>query len=514
MTKKTMKRDNGSFRLSTFIPGCIILGFISFFCFAIWGLGDHGHENWHEVACKIEKSSVERKTLDWFVLTVEYSLPENSRHEVQEYRFERLGERLPLLEKYAPGTVHPCKVDPRNAAATYLRICPPFIDAERLPHSIGNVLFGSIVSVFCLIGLCLIASSFGFVRRLLTKRVRECGMAMFFMVFGLPFATIGTWSIIEAPKKADAEKEYIPTTAKVLYSGVVCHSGDRGGTAYAPRIGYEYSVDGKIYESDRFESSDVYTGNRKRHDKTVEAYKPGDTIEVFVSPENPRKVVIKRSASSGSFAIGLASVFAIIGWGIIVAALVALFIALRKRRTEFSGHVLHRSRAGVISIGVFAFLWNTISWPLALASFKDGVTGGVMLLVALFPTVGIWFLVMFAYHFVREIRAPRLSLVLDMPEGANAHVAWSIAETTDIETIKFALDGYRIVGSGKYSRKETVFRKDLSCHVAPSVPSAGFFDFAIASEDDYGDDVKWRITAKVKTTKDKKPFELEYNLPV
>lgn len=510
-----MKRDNGKFRFGSFIPGCIALGFILFFYFAIWSVnGDSKYSDWREAVCKIEKSSVERKTLDWFVLTVEYSVPGKKSRGVQEYRFDHLGERLPLLEKYAPGTEHTCKVDPTNEDSTYLKIVTPFIDAQLLPNRIANILAGCIFSIFCLVGLGLIASSFGFVRRLLTKRIRDCGMAIFFMVFGSPFATIGTWCAIGSSNNADAEKEYIPTSAKVLYSGVVGHSGSKGGTTYAPRIGYEYFVDGKKYESDRFESSDVYTSNRKRHHKTADEYKPGDKIEVFVSPDNPRKAVIKRSASSGFFMFGMEAVFAIIGWGIIMAAIVAFFVALKKRQTEFSGHELHRSHGGLITIGVFAFIWNMISWTLAIACFKDGNRDWTMLFVAIFPVAGICLLAIFVHQLVRELLAPRLSLVFDRPEGANAHVEWRIADTTDIEDIEFALEGYRIVGAGKHAREEKQHSKVLSRHVAPSIPSAGFLDFAVASDDVCYDDVKWRIAVKVKTTKAKKPFELEYNLPV
>ena len=57
---------------------------------------------------------------------------------MQEYRFDRLGERLPLLEKYAPGTEHTCKVDPTNEDSTYLKIVTPFIDVQLLPNRIAN----------------------------------------------------------------------------------------------------------------------------------------------------------------------------------------------------------------------------------------------------------------------------------------------------------------------------------------------------------------------------------------
>lgn len=57
-----MKRDNGKFRFGSFIPGCIALGFILFFYFAIWSVnGDIKYSDWREAVCKIEKSSVERK---------------------------------------------------------------------------------------------------------------------------------------------------------------------------------------------------------------------------------------------------------------------------------------------------------------------------------------------------------------------------------------------------------------------------------------------------------------------
>ena len=44
---------------------------------------------------------------------------------------------------------------------------------------------------------------------------------------------------------------------------------------------------------------------------------------------------------------------------------------------------LVNNRRGLIAIGVFAFIWNMISWTLAIACFKDGNRDWTMLFVAI-----------------------------------------------------------------------------------------------------------------------------------
>ncbi len=78
---------------------------------------------WAEVPCRIESSSVERRRVDDFAFTAEYSYYWNGlmhraaaldRPGGTHHTFHRLETRLPLLEKYAHGTDHVCLVDPGN----------------------------------------------------------------------------------------------------------------------------------------------------------------------------------------------------------------------------------------------------------------------------------------------------------------------------------------------------------------------------------------------------------------
>jgi len=415
---------------------CIIPSFI------LWLVGATIFERqavkgWLERPCRIERVEVTHPIIDRFELTATYSYFVDGVTNTSSvvglggrtvYSFESLRDRLPLLKKYARGSEHVCHVDPSNPASAVLLV------SEGESDGWGLVLAVVLIAYFLLAGLFLITRAFPGIRRREPKIIMPLSVMFFGGIFGLLFASVGIGMIAKDGRHRAAAEHYLPTPAKVLYSGVESHrsSSGKGGskTVYRAVVGYAYEVDGVAYENDRLSFFKTSSSNYGKHRREADRYKQGDTITVWRSPTNPRETVIVRTEGV-AWSIG-ALVFAVFGLAVLSASIWGFVKSWRRERRvrsliSFCNRPLRRSYADVIAIGLWAFMWNGISWTVLLGCYAptNFWQFPAVLLPLIFPTIGLAAVVVFVCWLVRKVRGPYFRVLVscsDWKPGAAVSV--------------------------------------------------------------------------------------------
>ncbi len=528
-----MKQKKG-FDFGRMVFGCAIVAFVSVF---VWFMSDAlftpSLKGYETVPCRIVKSSVKMEKVNRFIFTAEFAYEHNGRtcksNSLRkpgrgEFEFNRLASRLPLLEKYAPGTEHECRVNPENPFDAVLAVENPVEDPESLSGNTGPIVVGMILALFLLAGVFMIASAFPSVRRLgTTPRMKKLLVAIVLVLFGSPFMTVGSLGLVRHVRERSESKAYVPVPAKILYSGMYSfRSGGRHPhTSYNVRVGYEYTVDGKKYEGDRLAISQISSNNYDHHRHLADKYKKGDVVTAYVSPDDPRKSVLEKSGGLGDIGwMAFMGLFGAVGFAIVVGGLWTMFSLLRGSNgapLSFAGRILKRSHANWVIPGLFTVVWNVFSW-----SFVLGFVGEeqvlrqepVLLAFAIFPLVGIFLIGCFIFEIVRELRAPRLVLTLSCAmwkQGSPAQVDWSLENPEEIESLEITLARTRMEGSGKHRRLTTVSSQSCSRHTQSMVPGAGSFGFTVPGS--IGDGCNLALAAKMKKKSVRRAFTLAYSLP-
>ena len=520
--KTAMKQEKG-FVFGRMVFGCAIVAFVSVF---VWFMSDAlftpSLKGYETVPCRIVKSSVKMEKVNRFIFTAEFAYEHNGRtcksNSLRkpgrgEFEFNRLASRLPLLEKYAPGTEHECRVNPENPFDAVLAVENPVEDPDILSGNTGLIIAGMILALFLLAGVFMIASAFPSVRRLVTTpRVKKLLIPIGLVLFGCPFMTVGSIGLVQHVRERAEAKAYVPVPAKVLYSGMYSfRSGGRrhSHTSYSVRVGYEYTVGGKKYEGDRLAISQVSSNNYDHHRHLANKYKKGDAVTAYVSPDDPRKSVLEKSSGLGDIGwMAFMGLFGAVGFAIVVGGLLTMFSLLRGSNgapLSFERRILKRSHANWVIPGLFTVVWNVFSWSFVLGFVGEEQVrrfDPLLFILVIFPLVGIFLIGCFIFEIVRELRAPR---------GSPAQVDWSLENPEEIESLEIALARTRMKGSGKHRRLTTVSSQSCCHHAQSIVPGAGSFGFTVPGSANDGCNLSF--VAKVKMKSIRRVFTFTYPLP-
>ena len=529
---RKMKKKN-SFRFGQMAFGCVIIAFVSVFaCIMASSIFAPPLKGYATVPCRIVKSSVKMEKVNRFVFTAEFSyerlgktcISDSLRRPGQcEFVFDRLASRMPLLEKYAPGTEHECKVNPGNPWDAVLAVENPVDEPYSLSGHAGLIVGGMVLLLFFSAGAFMIASAFPSVRRLGTPRVQKFLTAVALVSFGCPFMTIGSMVAAQEVRGRIEAKASVPVPAKVLYSGIYSHlsGGRHPRTSYGVRVGYEYTVDGKKYENDRLAISTISSNNYDHHRYVAGKYKKGEAVTAFVSPGDPRKSLLEKPGGIGSIGgAAFAGMFGVFGFALICGGAWMMFSLLCRGNgapVAFAGKVLKRSAGELAAVGLFAAVWNVFSWVFLL-----GYVGAeqirnpspVLLALAVFPLAGIFLVGVFIRKLVNALRAPRLELALTCSawkHGAPAQIHWRLERPEEIASFEIVLALTRMEGSGKCRYPVTVSSQDCCRYARPPVPGAGCFGFTVPEE--AGDGCALAFAASIKSKSAKRAFTLSYPLP-
>ena len=527
-----MKKKKG-FDFGRMVFGCVFVAFVTVF---VWIMSDvffaPSLKGYETVPCRIVKSSVKMEKVNRFIFTAEFAYEHDGRTYKSnslrspgqgEFEFSRLASRLPLLERYAPGTEHECRVNPENPFDAVLAVENPVEDPDALSGNIGPIVAGMVLVLFLSVGVFMIVSAFPSVRRLGTPRVKKLLVAVVLVLFGSPFMTVGSLSLVRHVRERSESKSYVSVPAKVLYSGMYSfRSGGRHPhTSYSVRVGYEYTIDGKKYESDRLAISQISSNNYDHHRHLANRYKKGDAVTAYVSPDDPRKSLLEKSGGLGDIgAMAFMGLFGVVGFALMVGGLWMMLSLLRGSNgapLSFERRILKRSHTNWVIPGLFTFVWNVFSWSFVLGFVGEEQVRRLepaLLVLAIFPLVGIFLIGCFIFEIVRELRAPRLVLTLSCAmwkQGSPAQADWSLDSPEEIESLEIALERTRMKGSGKHRRLKTVASQSCSRHVQSMVPGAGSFGFTVPGSANDGCNLS--LVAKVKMKSIRRAFTFTYPLP-
>lgn len=126
-------------------------------------------------------------------------------------------------------------------------------------------------------------------------------------IFGLLFTAFSlymSYAIIwSQQKQADASKHFVPTLAKILDSKViqttVSNTTTNGNTqTYVLHIHYEYEVNGKTYQSNKFSYPGDGYSRSKDAQRVIRYYPVGSSQSAYYNPDNPSEAVLQKTTSS------------------------------------------------------------------------------------------------------------------------------------------------------------------------------------------------------------------------
>ncbi len=152
----------------------------------------------------------------------------------------------------------------------------------------------------------------------------------------LVFGAVGIWVLIlyrREKRKAQESSTWPSVTGKVVEAYISSHSGtDSEGESvevYAPKVVYEYAVNGVVHRSDRLAIGPAATyPKRRRAEQEVARYPVGSEVRVFYNPQNPAEAVLQTSLQAGKTMLILGIIFLVLGVLIACGGGLALLVSL------------------------------------------------------------------------------------------------------------------------------------------------------------------------------------------
>lgn len=365
-------------------------------------------------------------------------------------------------------------------------------------------------------------------------------------LFALPFFSVGVWMLwsigstfIEASQMAS----WVQVEARLSAAGYETHTGDDSDThqAYAT---YTYTYQGQSYvghrvsltsSADNIGDYQQNTGRRLSH-----ALARGETIFVYVDPDNPSNAIIDRGIRWGL--IGFQSIFLFVFGGVGLGLLIVIWRAPKEKDKDDpkfadkpwllnddwqTATIRSSSRTSMYAMWAFAAFWNLISAPLPFIMYDEVVNkkNYIALVALLFTAVGIGLLV-WAIRLTREWqRFGATPVVLDpFPGSIGGHVGGTIEigipfnAANDFQVTLTHIHSYMSGGGKNRSRKETAEWQDaLIAHAEPGTRGTKLtFRFDVPEGQDESDADKddsyhlWRLnlSAELDGTDIDRSFEI------
>jgi len=315
-------------------------------------------------------------------------------------------------------------------------------------------------------------------------------------LFALPFFGTGVWmlwSVSSTFVDAFQMQSWVPVEAQLRRGGYESHSGDDSYT-YEAYAEYAYTYQGRTFIADRVSinggSDNIGDYQQDIGRNLSNAHARGETIFVYVDPNEPSAAIIDRGIRWGL--LGFKSIFLFVFGGVGLGLLIAAWRAAKekdKSDPQFkdspwllnddwqSATIRSSSKASMYGMWAFAALWNLISAPLPFVMYDEVVNkhNYIALVGLLFTAVGIG-LTIWAIRLTLEWRRfGRTPVVLDpFPGSIGGHVGGTIDLGLTFDAAhEFQLTLTNIhsymSGSGKNrSRKESAEWQDaIVAHAEP-----------------------------------------------
>ena len=232
-------------------------------------------------------------------------------------------------------------------------------------------------------------------------------------LFGLPFLAIGLFMSYELGSMLLLHyqaRSWVETPATITQLELKRHRNNEGSDSHEVKATYQYEYEGKTFTSSVVglkEGGDNFTSYHKDlHARLEQAKKAGETEPCFVDPTDPASALLDRDLRA---AIVVFHIPFIVAFGGVGAAImcggwwVARGGGKRKsksrksvtepwlEREDWASGVLRSSnRAGMLFMGFFALIWNSIALPICSIFFFGGERQEwwAYLLLSIFPLAG------------------------------------------------------------------------------------------------------------------------------
>ncbi len=216
-----------------------------------------------------------------------------------------------------------------------------------------------------------------------------------FILLGGGFFILGSaWPLIQLA----AANSWDETSCVIDSSVLETFDGDDGDT-YAPNIRYSYAYGDGDYESDRYTFATGSSSGRKRHERVVNRYRPGDRAVCYVNPKAPSESVLSRGLSVDYFIGFFGLIFVGAGTLVIVLGTRQISGTAAKSRNakpvgrmtvDPTGPITLEPKAGpvlkFVGFSFIALFWNGITYTVLFAVVFDSEGEGGSLLLYLFLT--------------------------------------------------------------------------------------------------------------------------------
>lgn len=137
------------------------------------------------------------------------------------------------------------------------------------------------------------------------------------LLFGIGFSIYGFYSLQDALNS----KTWPSVDGKIISSEIKTRiSSTSTKNEYEPIIRYEYSVEGKIYISDKILFGSAIYLRKKVAENFLNNYKVGKKVQAFYNPNNPNISVLEPGANWDAYKILL------FGLGFIIISLIIFFL--------------------------------------------------------------------------------------------------------------------------------------------------------------------------------------------
>jgi hypothetical protein len=119
----------------------------------------------------------------------------------------------------------------------------------------------------------------------------------FGILFGLSLGALAAWFVFRDRRRGRSALSWPATQGRIIESRVEekCLPGDRPNVRFAPRIAYEYVVDGRSYRSERVAFGEVFWSLAPQGAAAkVARYPAGSEVTVYYDSQRPAEAVLER----------------------------------------------------------------------------------------------------------------------------------------------------------------------------------------------------------------------------
>ena len=216
---------------------------------------------------------------------------------------------------------------------------------------------------------------------------------VFALAFGLTGVFIGIKPIVETVISAWTVRDWRPVPAEVLHSELKESRGSKGSITYSVQARYRYLVGDELFESNRIGldespgSDNIGDWHERWHERLQASQQQGLRLLAFVDPQQPSRAVLEPSIRWPMLLFQLP--FALVFTGVGVGASWAFWRICRGEREVVPAAKVDPKRGGALGLGVFAFFWCGLIFPMAGLVWAGEAPWVARIVVSVFALIGV-----------------------------------------------------------------------------------------------------------------------------